>query len=311
MSQCIICEANVAPFNWNASGPGAIVDCPRCGRHRVSELLAQRVFEWRQSPLARPEITQRGLTLASGAIRELVESGREPWVADLQEIAASVNPPRDPLEAIDKLVMFVFRRTTAAGDGVVIRSSTDRSAAYASTDEEFAFLLGQAESLGLLDATSDRTWRLTLDGWQRVRQLKDSTRMPDQAFVAMWFNPELDSLWHDGLKPGVEAAGYRPLRIDMAEHNGKIDDLIIAEIKRSGLVVADFTGQRQSVYFEAGFAYGLGIPVIWTCHRDWIEQAHFDTRQYNHITWTEPSDLAVSLTARIAATLPLRSTFGD
>ena len=39
--------------------------------------------------------------------------------------------------------------------------------------------------------------------------------------------------------------------------------------RHGGLVVADFTGHRGGVYFEAGFARGLGIPVVWTCHKEY------------------------------------------
>ena len=94
------------------------------------------------------------------------------------------------------------------------------------------------------------------------------------------------------------------MRVDGIEHNEKIDDLIIAEIKRSGLVVADFTEHRPNVYFEAGFARGLGLPVIWTCHEDHISAAHFDTRQFNHIVWKDPDDLQERLRLRILATIP-------
>jgi len=37
-------------------------------------------------------------------------------------------------------------------------------------------------------------------------------------------------------------------------------------------IVADFTGQRGGVYFEAGYALGLRKPVIWTCKRDWFNK---------------------------------------
>ncbi len=92
----------------------------------------------------------------------------------------------------------------------------------------------------------------------------------------------------------------------MREHNGKIDDLIIAEIRKSGLLVADFTKQRGGVYFEAGFAMGLGIPVIWTCRSDDVEKLNFDTRQYNHIIWTDADDLKKKLQLRIEASIPNR-----
>ena len=60
------------------------------------------------------------------------------------------------------------------------------------------------------------------------------------------------------------------------EHSGKIDDRIIAEIRTAGLVVADFTGSRGGVYYEAGFASGLGIPVIWSCREDHLDQLYWN-----------------------------------
>ena len=58
------------------------------------------------------------------------------------------------------------------------------------------------------------------------------------------------------------------------------------------------------MYFEAGFAMGLGRPVIWTCRKDDIDNAHFDTRQYNHIVWENEKELYEKLKNRIEATIP-------
>ena len=52
---------------------------------------------------------------------------------------------------------------------------------------------------------------------------------------------------------------------------------------------------------------GLGIPVVWTCRDTDIDKAHFDTRQYNHIVWTDSDDLKEKLIARIEATVPLKA----
>ena len=150
-------------------------------------------------------------------------------------------------------------------------------------------------------------YRLTPEGWDRVGKLRETQRESDQAFVAMWFDPELDTIWEQGLKPALEETGYRPIRIDLVEHNEKICDRIVAEIRRSGLLIADFTGNRGGVYFEAGYAMGLGIPVIWTCRKRDIDSVHFDTRQYNHITWESAEDLKLQLADRIQATLPFRT----
>jgi nucleoside 2-deoxyribosyltransferase len=51
-----------------------------------------------------------------------------------------------------------------------------------------------------------------------------------------------------------------------------INDEIIAQIRRSRFMVCDLTGHRGGVYFEAGFAYGLGMPVIYTCRKDWCDE---------------------------------------
>ena len=78
----------------------------------------------------------------------------------------------------------------------------------------------------------------------------------------------LRDAWINGFDPGIRAAGFRPLRLDNEDYVGGITDEIMAQIKRSRFVVADYTAQRKSVYFEAGFALGLGLTVIPTCRAD-------------------------------------------
>ena len=98
-------------------------------------------------------------------------------------------------------------------------------------------------------------------------------------------------------------AGYDPIRVDRVEHVNRIDDEIIAQIRISSFVVADFTGHRGGVYFEAGFALGLDLPVIWTCRKDHMHDLQFDIRQYNTIDWETYDELASRLQHRIEATV--------
>ena len=117
----------------------------------------------------------------------------------------------------------------------------------------------------------------------------------------------MDDAWGNGFEPAIRNVGYEPIRIDKREHIEKIDDEIIAEIRRSRFVVADFThgdkGARGGVYYEAGFAHGLGIPVIFTCQEDSFNAVHFDVRQYNHIVWPGLEELKKNLSIRIAAVI--------
>jgi nucleoside 2-deoxyribosyltransferase len=151
--------------------------------------------------------------------------------------------------------------------------------------------------------------QLTLSGWQRIEELRRlHPSSSDQAFVAMWFADEMNEAFHKGMFPGLDATGYTPFRVGLRPHNDKIDDRIVAEIRRSGLVVADFTGHRGGAYWEAGFAQGLGIPVIRTCRKDYFGDIHFDTRQYLHLVWETPDELRKRLQEHIRATIPGRAT---
>ncbi len=129
-----------------------------------------------------------------------------------------------------------------------------------------------------------------------------------QGFVAMWFDDSTNAAYEGGIKPALESAGYEALRIDHKEFLGKVDDEIVAEIRKSKFVVADFTtskksGARGGVYYEAGFAHGLGIPVIHTCRKDRMKDVHFDTNHINHLTWETPEDLRTNLQLRIERVL--------
>jgi len=144
-------------------------------------------------------------------------------------------------------------------------------------------------------------------GYARLAELDGIGSGSKQAFVAMWFDESMKEAYEKGIEPAIRTAGYEPLRIDRKEHINKIDDEIIAEIRRSRFLVADFTqgesGARGGVYYEAGFAHGLNIPVIFTCQENAIGKVHFDTRQYNHITWKTPEELQARLAQRISATI--------
>ena len=149
--------------------------------------------------------------------------------------------------------------------------------------------------------------RLTVAGHVRLAELEATHTPSARAFVAMWFDDSMSEAWEKGVAPAVRDTGYEPVRIDRKEHVNKIDDEIVAEIRRARFVVADFThgdsGARGGVYYEAGFAQGLGIPVIFCCRKDRLEEVHFDTRQYNHIVWETPGELRDRLAKRIAAVL--------
>jgi hypothetical protein len=178
-------------------------------------------------------------------------------------------------------------------------------------DDEVVFLLQMLEeshAIRLSDRSPIPDVVVLPRGYELVRSATGDVQL-DQAFIAMWFDSSMSDAYELGIEAAVRECGDRPLRIDQKEHVNKIDDEIIAEIRRSRFLVADFTSKkgtpRGGVYFEAGFAFALEKPVIWCCRADLIDEVHFDTRQFNHIVWQEPLDLKEKLKNRIGAVLGL------
>lgn len=220
----------------------------------------------------------------------------------------------------DKLLQYIDRETPHIGKAAHIPFSATPTGYNAQEIEALA----QSESINttevsyLLDYLESQGWLkkehpggqadkfiISVKGYAHLDELKKVIVDSEQAFVAMWFDPSTKEVFDKGFEPGIDDAGYKAFRIDRKEFSNKIDDEIIAQIRRSRFLVADFTdegerGGRGGVYYEAGFAHGLNIPVIFTCQKDKLKHVHFDTRQYNHIDWKDPEDLRKRLADRIA-----------
>jgi nucleoside 2-deoxyribosyltransferase len=229
-------------------------------------------------------------------------------VVGIDDILAAF--PKTISERLDRALQNLSRLSPDLGTKITLEAKKDYPVLFAKNEEEFYFLRDQLVDSNYVEVvnTVPPRFMLTGHGWNRIAELERQKAGKDskQAFVAMWFDNNLDKARDNGFKKAIKDAGYEPLRIDLKEHNEKICDAIIAEIRKSCFLVADFTGFRSGVFFEAGYALGLRIPVIWTCredHKDELDR-HFDTRQYPHIFWTDESDLYEKLLRRIEATIP-------
>ena len=165
----------------------------------------------------------------------------------------------------------------------------------------FVFHKVLVEELQYVSLAHSNNYQISPKGWIALEGQPNSAS--SVGFVAMWFSDEVQELFDDVIDPAIRDAGYEPLRIDGKEHNNKIDDEIIASIRSARFVVADYTANRGGVYYEAGFAHGLGLPVIFMARKN--QKIHFDTCQYNTIFW-EAAELPKArreLTNRILATI--------
>jgi nucleoside 2-deoxyribosyltransferase len=273
--------------------------CPVCGRYQI-DAAARAELQAPEASASREILS--GLARHHSERGELLQIFAHNWRA----LVASAPTPRTLPEALENLLLHIGERQTSFS-GYVTIPPRRFPITVARGIEDFVYVARMLLDLGYAELYDDglrEDFRLTPAGWKRLDELRAARPDSRRAFVAMWFSDELAPAWAQGIRPGLEDAGYVPVRLDAVEHNEKIDDRIVAEIRRSGLVVADLTGGRANVYFEAGFAMGLGIPVIWTCREDHLDDLHFDTRQYNYIGWETPAELRERLRLRIEATLP-------
>jgi nucleoside 2-deoxyribosyltransferase len=136
--------------------------------------------------------------------------------------------------------------------------------------------------------------------------------------MAMKFGDEqTDNVYHNRFKQAVEATGFDLKRLDEGQPAGLIDDRLRVEIRQCRFLIADLTHHNNGAYWEAGYAEGLGKPVIYTCRKNVFDDkqkgTHFDTNHHLTVTWDPASmDNAVAkLKATIRATLPGEAKLAD
>jgi hypothetical protein len=163
-------------------------------------------------------------------------------------------------------------------------------------------------SLNPVAANPSLSARLTMKGWEKYEELKKVQRQSRTAFMAMRFgDPQLDAMVQSVFKPAVLRTGFELKKLTDEQPAGLIDDQIRAALLSARFIVADLTHGSHGAYWEAGFAEGLGLPVIYTCEESAWEQTktHFDTNHLLTIIWdsTNPNVAGDALTATIRATL--------
>jgi nucleoside 2-deoxyribosyltransferase len=319
---CILCQHPESKRFYIDRPMVAAYSCPRCGKYYINELMVRTqpdLFDngnFRLACVAYEWSHRQGASVAGFALTQDDLSPTpahtifpESRIFQLDEMVAAFPKGSDNVER----AMLNLGRMVEYPVNSIGWNHSDLPYALFTSPENKMEMLEDLQGIGYVkiktltvgSQSAPTAIRLTPLGWQQIEKWRGRDLLVDsrQAFVAMWFSPEMAPVFKEGIEPAVKDAKYDPKRIDLVEHNNKICDEIVAEIRKSRFVVADFTGQRGGVYFEAGFAMGLGIPVIWTVRKDQVKQVHFDTRQYNHIVYDSPGDLKSKLYNRIVATI--------
>lgn len=131
---------------------------------------------------------------------------------------------------------------------------------------------------------------LSLDGWERYESERRGKIAGRYGFLAMKFGDAvLDAFAERVIKPMIsEALGYKVIDLRDVARAGVIDNILREQIRDAAFVLVDLTHDNAGAYWEAGFAEGLGKPVIYLCERTKFDSAktHFDTNHCTTVLWS-------------------------
>ena len=311
---CPICLALMSQPGQGTSRDSKLYSCPRCGRFeltRSAEVNLQRPLN--ESLIAR--------AVLSHAIRRMQRSaGSAPVLGSklADEIISSPQLP-NPAEQADSMIRWFGGALIAPGRRAKIDPIPLTAEIGALDESGVTFILNELAARNLV------AWKyvggqgegaLTFDGWQRYEELKRSEVSGRTGFMAMDFsNIVLSNIFVEHLKPAARAAGFELIRLDENPPAGLIDARLQNEIRSARFLVADLTDRNPGAYWEAGFASGLGRPVIYLCEKSAFSEksTHFDTNHFHTILWeaSSPAAVAQKLKNTIRATLPREATLQD
>jgi nucleoside 2-deoxyribosyltransferase len=115
-------------------------------------------------------------------------------------------------------------------------------------------------------------------------------------FVISPFAPEMDAIYQ-AISGAAKAVGLHAERVKDMKGDYRITDQILAMISRARLIVADLTHERPNVYFELGYARGLGKKVITILRAGTI--AHFDVRDWTYLEYIDSRPLETDLAEQL------------
>jgi hypothetical protein len=216
-------------------------------------------------------------------------------------------------EQANDLIRWIGDNVKIGGQYINIDELAVQAIVGSATTEEFKLVSSYLRERGVIADGSEPDVRgkvtLSFDGWEQYHELKRATSDSRKAFMAMQYNePELDNIVEKVFRDAVRQTGFDLFILRDHPKAGLIDDRLRVEIRAARFLIADLTHQNRGAYWEAGYAEGLGKPVIYTCEKRKFKRSktHFDTNHHETVLWDpeEPQEAGKELKNTIRATLP-------
>jgi hypothetical protein len=317
-ANCPICGSSVISSEPSPDGSDLTeYSCPRCGDFKLSGSLVSTLPHLHSTDPDAP-------AKLSHTIRRSQERDRPVLLNTYMAEASLKHPLPRPREQADLLVRWLAQNVPGPGETVWVEFSTHGSIIGAKSKAGFGLVLDHLFSAGLVTGNQPKAFQggdqayatLTFEGWEQYEHLRQGGAVYRRAFMAMKFGDEnLSIVLEKVFKPSARRAGFDLVKLDDVPKAGLIDDRLRVEIQVSDFVVADLTHDNLGAYWEAGYAEGLGKPVIYTCEKSKFATAktHFDTNHHLTILWdfAAPEAAGNELVATIRATLPHLASLVD
>lgn len=317
LNKCPVCEfpAKVEEFDYKER---LRVECPACGnfvitRHTLIYGKRSKVSEWRSLLsywLANRE--NREQEVDNSAIRIILKEVQFPGYREQQDqfilwLGSMLNHPAD------KYPVFHNINIAAAKIGAVASTGIDYLIEYLEKSDYIYIGVGLADHP---EGGGANMCGLTPAGWNKFEELKRSGTSGRLAFMAMQYGNALhDDIFKKCFKKAVQETGFGLKRLDENLPAGLIDNHMRVQIRNSRFLLADLSGGNRGAYWEAGYAEGLGMPVIYLCEKKEFSEfkTHFDTNHHTTVLWEESAleKAAADLKSTIRASLPLEAKLSD
>lgn len=231
---------------------------------------------------------------------------------DYKEKISKLSYPKTPKDKLDNLFKTLCEMQDFDGEKVAADNLIDKPdffyKHYFRSEAECFYYLKNLDFQGLINLGYNEDidfvieFNVTFEGLNYFINLKEQGNLSNKCFVAMSFDTSMSET-REAIRTAVLQNNYDPIIIDeeLIDSSQTINDAIIVALKSCCFCIADFSQQKDGVYFESGFAAGLGRPVIYTCQKEWFDKSHFDTNHFPHIIYTTNDDLIDQLDKKIKA----------
>jgi len=294
--KCKICDTEAKLYHYNKTGDFSLsqtIDCPKCGQYNKSFNFETGIYT-----------DKSDFYKVSSWIREQNDFFNNTPLINNEKFEEILNMRDKKIkEKLDLMLNYLstLKEWSQLNEEILVKC-------FIKSTSELNILIEKAYNHGLIDVNITKTMggypifkNITFDGLQYIEELEEPNKNSKKIFVAFNFGEPLTDIFNTDLKTAIENEGFEYVVVNQenVEHNQSINDEIIVKLKTSRIVIADFTNHRNSVYFEAGYAMGMNIPIIWTCQKGHEDDMSFDTRQFPHIVWKDKDDLVQQVITRI------------